>query len=122
MARRGSAAAGLVFVTAANERQAEAIARALVAERLAACVNVVGPIRSIYRWRAAVEDEREFLLIIKTATHRFARVERRVRELHSYEIPEIVSVRLDAGSAPYLAWIFESISPARTPRRAGKRK
>jgi len=121
MAARSAAAATIVFVTVASERQAESIARAVVGERLAACVNVVGPIRSIYRWQDAIEDEREFLLLVKTRASLFRRLERRVRELHPYEVPEIVAARLDAGSAPYLAWLFESTAPEAAARRANKR-
>ncbi|HYB90446.1 MAG TPA: divalent-cation tolerance protein CutA [Candidatus Binataceae bacterium] len=122
MAARNAAPATIVFITVASEQQAEAIARALVGERLAACVNVVGPIRSIYRWQDAVEDEREFLLLAKTRANLFARLERRVRELHPYEVPEIIAVRLDAGSAPYLAWLLESTASEAAPRPASTRR
>src|SRR5258706_9424108 len=89
-----------IFVTAAGEEQARSIARILVGERLAACVNIVGPIRSIYRWRDAVEDEEEYLLVIKTRATLYGRVERRVRELHTYEVPEVLAGKIDRGSPP----------------------
>jgi len=108
MASRKAASARLVLVTAADEKQAASIARALVKERLAACVNLVGPIRSIYRWQSAIEDEREYLLVIKTRARLYAKVERRVRELHTYQTPEVLSVAIDDGSAPYLKWFLES--------------
>ncbi len=107
--------ARLVLVTAPNQSEAGAIARALVGDRLAACVNVVGPIRSIYRWRGAVEDEAEYLLIIKTRASLYSRVERRVKALHSYEVPEVLMLPIEAGSLPYLNWLFDATeaSPGR---------
>jgi len=98
----------IVFVMAANEDESASIAQALVEEKLAACVNVVGPVHSFYRWRGAIEKAREYMLIIKAAMRDFSKLERRVRELHSYEVPEIVAVPLAAGSRPYIAWLAES--------------
>ena len=98
----------IVFVMAANEAEAVRIAKALVEERLAACVNVGGPFHSTYRWRGTVENATEYMLVIKTSTRRFSQLERKVRELHSYEVPEIVAVALTAGSKPYLTWLAES--------------
>ncbi len=106
-----------VLVTAGSEQQAVSIARALVDERLAACVNIVGPVRSIYRWRDAVEDDREYLLIIKTRAALYAKVERRVRELHTYEVPEVLALSADRGSLPYVKWLLESTGSRR--RRSG---
>jgi periplasmic divalent cation tolerance protein len=98
----------IVIVTAGSEEQASAIARVLVGERLAACVNIVGPIRSIYRWRDAVEDEREYLMLVKTRANLYERVERRVKDLHGYEVPEVLALSPRAGSSPYLQWLMES--------------
>jgi periplasmic divalent cation tolerance protein len=103
----------MVLVTAGSEEQAAAIARALVGERLAACVNIVGPVRSIYRWRDAVEDEREYLLIIKTRATLYLKVEARVRELHTYEVPEVLSLHAERGSPPYIQWLLDSTGPIR---------
>lgn len=100
--------ARLVLVMAGSEDEAASIARTLVDERLAACVNIVGPARSIYRWRGAVEDAREYLLLIKTRARLYSSVERRVRELHSYDVPEVVALPFASGSHPYLEWLFES--------------
>lgn len=100
--------ARLVLVMAGSEDEAASIARTLVDERLAACVNIVGPARSIYRWRGAIEDVREYLLLIKTRARLYSKVERRVRELHSYEVPEVVALPFASGSHPYLEWLFES--------------
>ena len=107
MARRANSVV-VVLVTCANEEQGVSIARSLVGERLAACVNLVRGIRSIYRWRDRLEDEQETLLLVKTRTRLLARVERRVRELHTYEVPEVVALPLVAGSKPYLDWVLES--------------
>ena len=102
----------MVFVMAANEDQARKIAQVLVEERLAACVNIIGPVHSVYRWRGTIENASEYMLMIKTLMRHFSKLERRVRELHSYEVPEIVAVPLAAGSKPYLAWLAESATPA----------
>jgi periplasmic divalent cation tolerance protein len=111
----------MVFVMAGNEDESARIAQALVEEKLAACVNIIGPVRSIYRWRGAIESAHEYMLIIKAPMRRLSTLERRVRELHSYEVPEIVAVSLAAGSAPYVAWLAESTveadRPASPPRR-----
>lgn len=98
----------IVFVMAGGEEEAARIGRALVEEHLAACANIVGPVRSIYRWRGAIEDAREFMLIIKTQARLFDRLAHRVKELHSYEAPEIVALPLAAGWKPYLQWILQS--------------
>jgi periplasmic divalent cation tolerance protein len=104
--------ARIVLVTAGDERQARSIARTLVDERLAACVNIVGPMRSVYRWRDAVNDETEYLLIIKTRATLVSRLERRLDDLHSYEVPEMLAVTPSAGSSAYLGWLLESTAPA----------
>jgi periplasmic divalent cation tolerance protein len=102
----------MVFVMAANEDEAERIAQVLVAERLAACVNIAGPVRSIYRWRGKIEHAGEYMLVIKAAKRHFSKLERKVRELHSYEVPEIIAVTLVQGSKPYVAWLAESTRAA----------
>ncbi len=104
--------ARLVLVTTPNEADARAIARALVGDGLAACVNVLGPIRSIYRWRGAIEDEAEYLLLIKTRARLYVRLERRVQELHSYDVPEVIALPIEAGSAPYLKWLLDATGPS----------
>ncbi len=107
----------IIFVTAGSEEQAVSIARALVSERLAACVNIVGPVRSIYRWRDAVNDDREYLLIIKTRATLYIKVETRVRELHSYDVPEVLTFNADRGSPPYIKWLLDSTGPIRAPEK-----
>ena len=102
----------LVLVTAGSEEEAAKIARTLVEERLAACANIVPQIRSIYRWEGKVEDGAEALLLIKTSETSLSALENRVRELHSYDVPEVIALKLDQGSAPYLDWLGESCSPS----------
>ena len=116
--------ARIVLCTAGAETQAQSIARQLVDERLAACVNIVGPIRSVYRWRDAVEDESEFLLLIKTRASLLGRVQRRVIELHSYEVPEVLALVPSGGSAAYLGWLLESTAskPVRARARAARKR
>lgn len=103
----------VVLVTAGDAGEAARIGRALVEERLAACVNVVGPVRSIYRWQGAVEDASEHLLLVKASGAAFAALEARIRELHSYEVPEVLALPVRAGSAAYLAWLGEAIDSRR---------
>lgn len=89
---------------------AEGIARALVQERLAACVNRIGPVLSAYRWQGAVEQAEEVLLAIKTSAARYPELERRLRELHPYDCPEILSTPVDAGLPAYLDWLRASVA------------
>jgi periplasmic divalent cation tolerance protein len=98
----------IVLVTCGSEEEALKIANALVESRLAACVNLVAPIRSIYRWEERIWDEKEWLLIIKTQKDRFEDLEKKVKSLHSYSVPEIVSLPIVEGSSSYLNWISEN--------------
>ncbi|HVK87000.1 MAG TPA: divalent-cation tolerance protein CutA [Kofleriaceae bacterium] len=86
------------------DKAAEA-ARVLVEERLAACVNLLGEVRSIYRWQDAVSDDREALAIIKTTPERYEALAARLLSLHPYEVPELVALPVTKGHAPYLAWL-----------------
>jgi periplasmic divalent cation tolerance protein len=95
----------VILVTAGSESEAETIARVLVEERLAACVNVINPIRSLYRWEGKVTDDREWLLLIKTRAERFSAVEARVKTLHSYQVPEVIALPIVAGAEAYLGWL-----------------
>jgi periplasmic divalent cation tolerance protein len=95
----------VVLVTAPTPERAAEIARALVDERLAACGNVVPGLRSIYRWEGKVQDEAEALLVLKTTRDRFEALRERVLALHPYDVPEVIALAVEAGSAPYLAWI-----------------
>jgi len=98
----------VVLVTCGSEEEALRIANALVEGHLAACVNLVSPIRSIYRWEGKIWDEKEWLLIIKTQRQSFDELEKKVKSLHSYSVPEIISLPIVEGSSPYLNWIKEN--------------
>jgi periplasmic divalent cation tolerance protein len=115
-----ASAARIVFVMAGNEAEASTIARALVDERLAACVNLIAPVRSIYRWRGAIEESSECLLLIKTRAAHYAELERRIKQMHSYEVPEIVAAPLVQGSTDYLKWIADSTKPQAAARSKPK--
>jgi len=97
----------IVFITASKENEAEKIAKGLVEARLAGCVNIVRDIRSIYMWQGKVEDEKEVLMIAKTRKKFFNAFEKKVKELHSYTVPEIIAVPAVEGSKNYLAWLKE---------------
>ena len=99
----------LVLTTAGSEEEARKIARALVERRLAACVNIVPQVQSVYRWQETVEEAVEWLLVIKTTAAALARVQEAIAELHSYELPECICVGIEDGSAGYLNWIEESV-------------
>ena len=96
----------IVLVTVPSRDDGEHIAEALVGEQqLAACVNIVGPIRSIYRWQGEICRDDEHLLLIKTTRTRYAALEARVKTLHSYDVPEVVALPIEMGSAAYLEWL-----------------
>ena len=95
----------VVLCTVPSEDVAVNMARALLEQQLVACVNIVPGVRSLYRYQGKLEDERELLLVIKTRTALYERLEARIRELHPYEVCEVLQLGVDAGSAPYLAWI-----------------
>ena len=101
----------LVLTTAPDDERAEAWARTLVEERLAACVNVHGPMTSFYRWKGVVERDAERQVVIKTTRGRVAALRERLRELHSYELPEFVVLSVEDGSDEYLKWVVEQTSP-----------
>lgn len=103
----------IAWITAASTDEATSVARVLVDERLAACCSVLPGIRSIYRWKDAVQEDAEAMLMCKTRRSEFDRLAARTRELHSYDVPEIICTAITDGSAPYLQWIDESLSPAR---------
>ncbi|HEY7166933.1 MAG TPA: divalent-cation tolerance protein CutA [Candidatus Binatia bacterium] len=104
----------VIFVTAGSPEEAQRLARYLVENRLAACVNRISRVQSIYRWEGKIETSDEELLIIKTHKNLFPEVERSVRENHSYSVPEIVALPLIAGSVPYLEWLGGQVSVGKT--------
>ncbi len=104
--------AALVVLVTAPPSAAPSLARTLVAERLAACVSVLPGVRSTYAWQGAVEESEEVLLLLKTTAARLGALERRVRELHPYEVPEVLALSVASGLEPYLDWLRRSVTPA----------
>jgi len=99
----------VVLSTAGSEDEARKIAHHLVEHQLAACVNIVPGIESIYRWQGKVETAREWLLLIKTTTEKFPAVRDAIRKLHSYDLPECIAIQIEDGSAEYVQWIGDSV-------------
>lgn len=113
-----SYAAGSVsaaFVTCPNEDVAARMARAMVEQKLAACVNIVPRVTSIYEWKGKVEQDSEVLLMIKTRTSRIPALTEFVRSAHPYEVPEVVAVPVAQGNAAYLQWVRDSVPPSSDP-------
>ncbi|MEJ2392509.1 MAG: divalent-cation tolerance protein CutA [Gammaproteobacteria bacterium] len=100
----------LVYITCDSTDNAREIATSLVNERLAACVNILPAIESIYRWQNKIESSNEVLLMVKTHRDIFTILRERVCKLHHYELPEIIAVPIEAGLEPYLNWITESVN------------
>jgi periplasmic divalent cation tolerance protein len=100
----------VVLTTCGNDEDANALARALVEQRLAACVNAISRVASTYRWRGEVQQDQETLLIIKTTTPRLAALEQAIREHSKYELPEMIALPVQAGGAAYLNWVRESVA------------
>lgn len=100
----------IVLTTTGSEQEARKIAYSLVERHLAACVNILPQVASIYRWQGKVEEAGEWLLVVKTTAAAFAQVRRAIAELHSYELPECICLKIEAGSAKYLEWIAASVS------------
>lgn len=99
----------IALTTTASKDEGQKIARVLVEQRLAACVNVVGPVGSTYSWLGRVEQSTEYLLIIKTTAAAAGRVQEAIRKVHSYKVPEFVVLNIEDGSPEYLKWIGESV-------------
>jgi periplasmic divalent cation tolerance protein len=100
-----------VMTTVATREVADQIAASLVQQRLAACVQVIGPISSTYRWQGAVETSQEWLCLVKSRKDLYGPLEEAIRRLHPYEVPEILAIPVKAGSAAYLAWLDASVLP-----------
>ena len=99
----------LVLTTAGSKEEAGKIARALVDRLLAACVNIVPHVTSIYRWEGEIEEAEEWLLIVKTTRAALERVQEAIMEMHSYDVPECIGLSIDEGSVGYLSWIGQSV-------------
>ena len=107
----------MVFSTCPDEHSAATLARALVAEGLAACVNRVPGVRSAYRWQGENRDEAEIVMVIKTSADRLGTLTTRIEQLHPYEVPEIIALEIGAGSERYLEWLGQTL-PGNTTKRA----
>ncbi|MBP0018037.1 MAG: divalent-cation tolerance protein CutA [Cyanobacteria bacterium SBLK] len=103
----------LVLVTAGSEEEANEIASALVNEQLAACVSIA-PIQSVYRWQGKIERDREWQLTIKTHLALFPALETKIKDLHSYDVPEMIAIPIIMGSQSYLDWLSKSVTPTTT--------
>jgi periplasmic divalent cation tolerance protein len=101
--------ARIVLTTIGSGDGAQRLAQQLVERRLAACVNIVGPIRSVYRWKEKIEREEEYLLLIKTTPQQVVGLQSAFKELHPYELPECVELSIDGGSEGYLAWLASEV-------------
>ncbi|HEY5174165.1 MAG TPA: divalent-cation tolerance protein CutA [Terriglobales bacterium] len=102
--------ARIVLTTIGQKQDAEKLALQLVERRLAACVNIVGPIRSVYRWKQKISNEQEYLLVIKTTAEHAAQLHATFKELHPYDLPECVELAVHGGSEDYLAWLTGEVS------------
>jgi len=103
----------VVFMTAANGEEATRLADMLVGAHLAACVQILPEMESVYRWQGRIERQSEVLLLAKTTREKFEELEREVRALHSYDTPEIIAVPVTAGSGPYIEWLRQATDPHR---------
>jgi periplasmic divalent cation tolerance protein len=104
----------VVLVTCGSAKEARKIGRSLVESRYAACANILSvPVQSIYRWKGKVQSASEFLVILKTSRRRLPALEREVRRLHSYEVPEVIALPIERGSSAYLKWISKAVAAVR---------
>lgn len=101
----------VIMSTCPDEPSAQTIAAALIEDKLAACVNIIAGVTSVYQWQGKIEQSHEQCLIIKTLKHNYAAVERSIQELHPYELPEVISVPISEGSEQYLSWIAQNVNP-----------
>lgn len=99
----------VILVTASNKKEARVIAKALIKHKIAACVNIIGGVESLFCWKGKIDSSREALLIIKSKEEKMGQIIKLVKSTHSYEVPEIISLPVKAGFKPYLNWIDESL-------------
>ncbi|MCS7114398.1 MAG: divalent-cation tolerance protein CutA [Candidatus Bathyarchaeota archaeon] len=99
----------IVLVTTSSREEAEKIAQTLLEERLIACANIIGPVHSLFWWQGKIDTAKEHLILMKTRKALFERVSERVKALHSYQVPEIISLPITEGSKDYLKWLDESL-------------
>ncbi|SRR6266567_1961662 len=121
MVKRGGRSR-VVLVTCGTMAEGRRMARAVVGKRLAACVNlIVSPIESLYTWKDKLEKVREYLLVMKTTAKRLAELEREVKRLHSYDVPEFIALPIAEGSASYLGWLSDSVAKRKAAPGPGRR-
>lgn len=101
----------VVLITASSKHEAEAIGKALVESKLAACVNIVNPVWSLFRWQGAIERQEEALLLVKSRSDLLPSITQVVKEMHSYTVPEVIALPILTGSSDYISWLDESIRP-----------
>jgi periplasmic divalent cation tolerance protein len=99
----------LVYCTVANQDEAETIARTLIEKKVAACCNIIPSINSIYCWKGEVEESEESLMLIKTTQKKYEQLEKEIKMIHSYSVPEIIATKLETGSSAYIDWIIECV-------------
>jgi len=99
----------IVFITVSSKKEAEKIARQLIKNKLAACVNIVNGVKSLFWWKGKVDQAKEILLIVKSRKEKFNKLAKLVKSSHSYAVPEIIAVPIACGFKPYLNWINESV-------------
>lgn len=97
----------VIYITTGSVNEAKKIGRALVEEKLAACSNIISPIRSIYSWQGKICDDKEALMVLKTRKKHFKQIVKRVETLHSYDVPEIIAIPIIEGSSKYMSWLNE---------------
>lgn len=97
----------VIYITTGSISEAKKIGRTLVEEKLVACSNIISPIRSIYSWQGKICDDKEVLMVLKTKKKLFKQIAKRVEELHSYDVPEIIAIPIIEGSSKYISWINE---------------
>ena len=115
---RGGGGARVVLVTCGTLTEGRRIARHVVSRRLAACINLIlNPVESMYTWKGKLEKAREHLLVMKTTSKRLAALEREVKRLHSYDVPEFISIPITEGSEEYFSWLNASVSRERKKRK-----
>lgn len=102
----------MAVTTTGDEESAVVLARALIERRVVACVNIVPRVRSLYRWKGAIEDDVECLLLMKTRADRYHALASALDELHAYDVPELIVVPIEQGSAAYLGWVNENVTSA----------
>jgi len=112
----------LIYVTTPNAELARTISLALVKERLIACANLLPAMESVYEWRGEIYEEKECVLLLKTRAYLFKQIEKRVQELHTYEVPCIVSLPIQQGSQPYFSWLWSQTTPLIPTRKNQKKR